>query len=65
MDLGLSSDPYESFRLFQKQIHHEYQKMVKEFQFTVITKQTRCMSNRNGSVNTFLKELIYRITDGG
>lgn len=37
MDLGLSSDPYESFRLFQKKIHQEYQKMVKEFQFTVIT----------------------------
>ena len=36
MDMGLSADPYESFRLFQKQIHNEYQKMAKEYQFTVI-----------------------------
>jgi dTMP kinase len=36
MDLGLSPDPYESFRLFQKQINSEYQKMAKEYQFTVI-----------------------------
>jgi dTMP kinase len=36
MDLGLSQDPYESFRLFQGMIHENYRKMIDEFQFTVI-----------------------------
>ena len=36
MDMGLSTDPYESFKLFQKQILIEYHKIIKEFQFTVI-----------------------------
>ncbi len=36
MDLGLSTDPYESFRKFQTMINNEYLKMVKEFNFTVV-----------------------------
>jgi len=36
MDLNLSSDPYESFELFQGKINNEYQAMTKEFDFTVI-----------------------------
>jgi dTMP kinase len=36
MDLGLSSDPDESFRLFQGRILDEYEKMVPEFGLTVI-----------------------------
>jgi dTMP kinase len=36
MDLGLSPDPYESFRLFQKRILGQYEKMVDEFGLTVI-----------------------------
>ena len=36
LDLGLSSDPYESFRLFQKRIMQEYDKIVDEFGLTVI-----------------------------
>ncbi len=36
MDLGLSSDPYESFRIFQGRINQAYEKMVDEFGFTVI-----------------------------
>lgn len=36
MDLGLSPDPYESFRKFQTMINNEYLKMVKEFNFTVV-----------------------------
>lgn len=31
MDLGLSHDPYESFRLFQGLIHDEYDRLVDEF----------------------------------
>jgi len=36
MDLGLSPDPYESFRLFQKRILGQYDDMVEEFGLTVI-----------------------------
>jgi hypothetical protein len=36
MDLGLSPDPYECFRLFQKRILGQYQGMVEEFGLTVI-----------------------------
>jgi dTMP kinase len=36
LDLGLSSDPFESFAMFQKQIIREYEKMVDEFGLTTI-----------------------------
>lgn len=36
MDLGLSSDPYESFRLFQGRIFEQYLAMSTEFQFLMI-----------------------------
>ena len=36
MDLGLSQDPYESFRLFQGKILQEYRKMSEEFDFVAI-----------------------------
>lgn len=36
MDLGLSLDPYESFRIFQGRIQQEYLNMADEFNFTVI-----------------------------
>jgi dTMP kinase len=36
MDLGLSADPDESFRLFQGRILEEYEKMVPEFGLTTI-----------------------------
>jgi dTMP kinase len=36
LDLGLSSDPYESYRLFQGRILQEYNKMIDEFGLTVI-----------------------------
>ena len=36
MDLGLSSDPYESFRIFQGRILEEYLGMTPEFGFTVV-----------------------------
>ena len=36
MDVGLSDDPYESFALFQGRILDEYEKMVDEFELTVI-----------------------------
>jgi dTMP kinase len=36
LDAGLSSDPYESYKLFQARILEEYDKMVDEFGLTVI-----------------------------
>ncbi len=36
MDLNLSPDPYESFRIFQGRINEAYQKMIEPFGFTVI-----------------------------
>jgi dTMP kinase len=36
LDLGLSEDPDESFRVFQGRIVDEYEKMVPEFGLTVI-----------------------------
>ncbi|RNC70404.1 MAG: thymidylate kinase [Desulfuromonadales bacterium] len=36
MDLGLSSDPYESFRLFQRRIYDEYLAMKDEFSFVTM-----------------------------
>jgi dTMP kinase len=36
MDLGFSSDPYESFKTFQGRIYEEYLRMAQEFRFVMI-----------------------------
>jgi dTMP kinase len=36
MDLGLSNDPYESFRIFQGRILEQYMAMSGEFNFVVM-----------------------------
>jgi len=36
MDLGLSEDPYESFKIFQGRIYAEYKKMAGEFNFNMV-----------------------------
>jgi dTMP kinase len=36
LDLGLSTDPFESFKLFQTRIVQEYEKMVDEFGLTAV-----------------------------
>ncbi|MEO0513462.1 MAG: thymidylate kinase [Planctomycetota bacterium] len=36
MDLGLSEDPYESFKIFQGRIYEQYEQMVGEFGLKVI-----------------------------
>lgn len=41
MDLGLSSDPYESFRIFQGRILEQYLAMSTEFNFVVIDANER------------------------
>lgn len=37
MDLGLSTDPYESFRMFQGKIHEEYLRLADEYDFSKIS----------------------------
>jgi dTMP kinase len=41
MDLRLSSDPYESFRIFQGRILEQYLSMSTEFSFVVIDADRR------------------------
>jgi dTMP kinase len=41
MDLNLSNDPYESFRLFQGRIFEQYLAMSTEFQFVIIDANER------------------------
>lgn len=36
MDIGLSDDPHESFRLFQGRVYEEYQYMLREYDFVRI-----------------------------
>jgi len=36
LDMGWTTDPYESFRIFQGKIRDEYERMTSEFGFTVI-----------------------------
>jgi len=36
MDMGYSSDPYESFGIFQGKINQEYRRMVREYDFITI-----------------------------
>jgi dTMP kinase len=36
LDMGWSTDPYESFRIFQGRIRDEYEVMTERFGFTVI-----------------------------
>lgn len=57
MDLGLSSDPYESFRLFQERISQEYEKMVDEFGFKVID-ATRPINVQQEEVRRIITENI-------
>ncbi len=51
MDLGLSDDIEESFRLFQGQIIEEYEKMVDEFGLVVID-ATRSIEEQQAEVQT-------------
>lgn len=41
MDLGLSADPYESFRIFQGRIFEQYLAMSTEFKFTIMDANCR------------------------
>jgi len=57
MDLGLSSDPVESFKLFQDLIRDQYETMMKEFDFTVVN-ATLPAEQQQELVRRIVQELI-------
>ena len=50
MDLKISSDPYESYKIFQKRVNDEYKKMIKEYSLVEI--------DANDSIHN--KQLFFR-----
>ncbi len=58
MDLGLSPDPYECFRLFQKRILGQYDSMIEEFGLTVID-ATRPLVHQQQQVRALLSPHLH------
>lgn len=59
MDLGLSNDPVESFRLFQGRVLKEYDRMAPEYQFKVMD-GTRSIDGQQQKV----RAVVARLYDG-
>jgi dTMP kinase len=59
MDLGLSNDPIESFRLFQGRVLKEYDRMASEYQFKVMD-GTRSIDGQQQKV----RGIVARLFDG-
>ncbi len=57
MDLGLSTDPQESFRLFQERVQAQYLSMVEEFGFTVVD-ATRPIEVQQEEIRHIVEERI-------
>jgi dTMP kinase len=60
MDLGLSPDPYESFRIFQGRILKQYLAMSREFKFTTIDANQRVEAQQ-----TLVRKLVAERIDLG
>jgi dTMP kinase len=60
MDLGLSPDPYECFRLFQQRILKQYESMVDEFGLTVIDAM-RPLVQQQQQVRTLLLPHLHHL----
>jgi dTMP kinase len=60
MDLRLSSDPYESYRIFQGRVVDEYEALARAGEFTIIdgTKDIEAMQRR-------VREVVDQILAGG
>ncbi len=54
LDLGLADDPYESFKLFQARILEQYDRMIDEFNLTVID-GTLPISEQQAQVRAIVK----------
>ncbi len=57
LDMGLSADPYESFRIFQGKIYEEYLKMAEEFGF-VRMDATKSPDEQQHSMHSLMEERI-------
>ncbi|RYD75987.1 MAG: dTMP kinase [Verrucomicrobiaceae bacterium] len=57
MDMGWSSDPYESFRIFQGKIQQTYEQLQQQFGFTVID-ATREIHDQQSEVRAIISERI-------
>jgi dTMP kinase len=57
LDMGWSTDPYESFRIFQGKIRDEYERMVSLYPFTVID-ATREIHEQQNEVRRFISDQI-------
>jgi dTMP kinase len=73
MDLGLSDDPFDSFRLFQGMIYDEYKRMQREFQFVVIDatrppeeqqQLMRSILQQTIKLKRFKQKLSWEVSDG-
>jgi len=58
MDLGLSDDPYESFKLFQARIADQYEKMVEEFDLHVID-ATLPITQQQRKIRDLVRPLLH------
>jgi dTMP kinase len=56
MDLGLSADPIESFRLFQGRVLEEYDRLAPEYDFKVVD-GTRSIDTQQRQVRDYVRRL--------
>lgn len=59
LDIGLSKDPLESFKLFQARIVEEYEAMTDEFNFTVMD-ATRTIEDQQRQMRSIAKKYLPR-----
>lgn len=64
MDLGLSTDPIQSFRLFQGKVLEEYDKVTEEFGLTVIDGK-RSVVEQQREVRKLVKPLLKGLRRAG
>jgi dTMP kinase len=57
LDMGWSSDPYESFRIFQGRIREQYEAMAARFSFTVVD-ATRDIHEQQTGVREIIEDRI-------
>jgi dTMP kinase len=57
LDMGWSTDPYESFRIFQGKIRDQYEQMVEPFGFTAID-ATREIHEQQSEVRNIISQKI-------
>lgn len=59
LDIGLSADPLESFKLFQARIIEEYDQMVDEFSLTVMD-ATKTIEEQQRQMRSIVKKFLPR-----